>query len=171
MDEAQAQVTRVLSNSTNHWLVLKLIGTTSNRSAIGAKVRVKATIGGKTFWQLREISGGRFSQNDTRPHFGLGDASNAEIVRIEWPSGIVQELQNVAAGQILSVTEPVQLQSQAAGAFQFRSWKNIVFEVQASADCSSWNSLATVTNVTGTVEFSDPDALRHPARFYRVMSK
>ena len=46
------------NGNLNSWLKLKLIGTVSNRSAIGAKVRVKATIGGKTFWQMREFSGG-----------------------------------------------------------------------------------------------------------------
>lgn len=86
---------------------MRLVGTLSNRSAIGAKVRVKATIRGKTFWQLREISGGSgcCSQNDLRTHFGLGDATNADLVRIEWPSGIVQELSNVAAKQFVTVTE------------------------------------------------------------------
>lgn len=44
--------------NTNQWIKLKLVGTASNRAAIGAKVRVKATIGGNTVWQLREISGG-----------------------------------------------------------------------------------------------------------------
>ncbi|MBI4327063.1 MAG: VCBS repeat-containing protein, partial [Chloroflexi bacterium] len=82
------------NGNTNAWLKLKLIGTVSNRAAIGAKVRVKATISGKSFWQMREISGGDgfLSQNDLRPNFGLRDARVAEIVRIEWPSGIVQEL-------------------------------------------------------------------------------
>jgi hypothetical protein len=160
------------NGNTNNWLMLKLAGTTSNRSAIGAKVRVKATINHNTFWQMREISGGLgVCQSDLRPHFGLGDATVAEVVRIEWPSGIVQELTNVPARQILTVTEPVQLHSQVAGSFRFRSWKGLVFEVQSSSDCTSWSRLATATNLTGTLEFSDPEAPRHDARFYRVVGK
>jgi hypothetical protein len=58
----------------NHWISFKLIGTRSNRSAIGAKVRVQATIFGKTYWQMREVGTGNIAQNDLRPHFGLGDA-------------------------------------------------------------------------------------------------
>src|SRR3989442_7473136 len=60
-------------------------------------------------WQLREISGGSgfTCQNDLRANFGLGDATNVDIVRIEWPSGIVQETNKVAAKQFLTVTEPV----------------------------------------------------------------
>jgi hypothetical protein len=91
---------------TNHWLLLRLVGVASNRSAIGAKVRVFATIGGKSFWQLREVSGGTgMSQNDLRVHFGLGDAVMVESVRIEWPSGITQFLRDVAVNQLLTVTE------------------------------------------------------------------
>src|SRR6185295_19412067 len=84
------------NGNTNHWLKVKLIGTTSNRGAVGAKVRVKASIGGRTFWQLRVAhdNDGWASQHDPRPNFGLGDASVAETVRIEWSSGIVQELHN-----------------------------------------------------------------------------
>jgi len=57
---------------------------------------------------LREISGGGGlgSQNDLRAAFGLGDATNVDCVRIEWPSGIVQELFNLAPKQILTVVEP-----------------------------------------------------------------
>src|SRR3989442_12695613 len=60
-------------------------------------------------WQLREISGGSgfTCQNDLRANFGLGDATNVDIVRIEWPSGIMQEMNKVAAKQFLTVTEPV----------------------------------------------------------------
>ena len=92
---------------TNHWLMLRLVGVASNRSAIGAKVRILATIHGKTLWQLREVSGGDgyCSQNDLRVHFGLGDATTVESVRIEWPSGITQFLRDVAVNQLLTVEE------------------------------------------------------------------
>ena len=92
---------------TNNWLLLRLVGVTSNRSAIGAKVRIFATIQGKSFWQLREVSGGAgyCSQNDLRVHFGLGDATTVESVRIEWPSGITQFLRDVVVNQLLTVEE------------------------------------------------------------------
>jgi hypothetical protein len=53
-------------------------------------------------------------QHDPRPNFGLGDATVAEVVRIEWPSGTVQELTEVAADQILPVVEPPNLSIEAA---------------------------------------------------------
>jgi enediyne biosynthesis protein E4 len=96
------------NGNSNHWITIKCEGRLSNRSAIGAKVRVKATIHDKVLWQRRDISGGGGlgSQNDLRAAFGLGDATKVEVVRVEWPSGMVQELANVAARQFLTVIEP-----------------------------------------------------------------
>jgi enediyne biosynthesis protein E4 len=96
------------NGNTNAWLTLKLEGRLSNRAAIGAKVRAKTMIGGSQRWQLREISGGGSlgSQNDLRASFGLADATNVDLVRIEWPSGVVQELRNLAPRQFLTVIEP-----------------------------------------------------------------
>ena len=91
----------------NHWLKFNLVGTHSHRSAIGAKIRVRANLGGQTVWQLREIGGNRTAEDGRRAHIGLGDATQAEEVRIEWPSGNVQTLTHLAADQILTVTEPV----------------------------------------------------------------
>jgi hypothetical protein len=92
----------------NSWLTLKLEGRLSNRTAIGAKVRVKTTIRGRELWQLREISGGGGlgTENDLRAGFGLGDATNVDLVRIEWPSGIVQEFHDVTSRQFITVIEP-----------------------------------------------------------------
>src|SRR5207249_8275735 len=68
----------------------------SNRDAIGAKVRARATIAGKTFWQLREINeGGGHNSAPLIAHFGLGDATNVDLLRIEWPSGYVQEITEI----------------------------------------------------------------------------
>jgi enediyne biosynthesis protein E4 len=95
------------NGNTNGWLLVRLIGTASNRSGIGVKIRARATLWGTDVWQLREISGGsgKCSQNDLRAHFGLGDAAQVDLLRIEWPSGIVQEILNVPGRQILTVTE------------------------------------------------------------------
>ena len=96
------------NGNSNAWLTFRIVGTRSNRAAIGAKVRLRATIHGQTVTQLREISGGNGAaqQNDLRAHFGLGDAKQADEVRVEWPSGQVTELKNVASKQFLTITEP-----------------------------------------------------------------
>jgi hypothetical protein len=147
------------------------VGTTSNRSAIGAKVPVEARVAGRDLWQLREISGGSGvgSQNTLIAHFGLGDAVMGDRVGIEWPSGLVQELRDVPANQILTVIEPVHLQTTGPGQFHFRGWLGQVFTVEASADLTTWNMVTTVTNLTGTVEFADPEAALSAQRFYRVV--
>ena len=137
------------------------MGTVSNRSAIGAKVRVHATIGGKTFWQMREIRAGGAYGGSLVSHFGLGDATNADIVRIEWPSGLVQEFPNVAAKQILTYTEPPRLLTTTTGGvpqFALKGGRGFQYEVDSSPDLSTWSSIGTViiTNLNGTAAIVDP---------------
>ena len=86
------------------WVVLQLVGTKSNRSAIGAKVRLSC--GGIT--QLAEVrSGGSFfSQNDLRLHFGLGSAQLIDSVQIEWPSGLKEVRRGMELNRILVLKEP-----------------------------------------------------------------
>ena len=90
--------------ATGNWLLFDLKGTTSNRSAIGARVTVVAG----NLRQVREVrSGGSYqSSNDRRLHFGLGDNESVEIVTIRWPSGTEQTLTGVAANQVLRIEEP-----------------------------------------------------------------
>ena len=96
------------NGNSNGWLKVQCVGTASNRAGIGAKVRVKAFYRGASRWQLREIFGGdgTFNSQPLLAHFGLGEAANIDTVRIEWPSGIVQELYNLAPKQSLTITEP-----------------------------------------------------------------
>ncbi|MCB0546028.1 MAG: ASPIC/UnbV domain-containing protein, partial [Phaeodactylibacter sp.] len=97
------------SGNCNRWLKVRLTGTRSNRSAIGAKVRVRAIIGGQEVVQLREVSAqsGYCGQNSLDAHFGLGDAEVAEEVRIEFPGGADTTLLAVPVDQVLEVTETV----------------------------------------------------------------
>lgn len=93
--------------NANHWIQIQLIGTHSNRSAIGAKVRARATLSGKPVWQMREISAknGFMSQSELVAHFGLGDATIVDSLIVEWPSAQVQVLANVKVDQLLEITE------------------------------------------------------------------
>jgi hypothetical protein len=86
-----------------HWISFKLTGTLSNRSAVGA--RIKLTSAGHT--QTREVrSGGSYlSQNDFRLHFGLGSSATVERVEIRWPGGKTQALTNLSADKIINVRQ------------------------------------------------------------------
>jgi enediyne biosynthesis protein E4 len=90
-------------DSANHWIAFKLLGTRSNRSAIGAEVLLETT----DLRQRRVIDGGSgfASQNDRRLHFGLGKHEWVDRVVIQWPSGTRQVLQNPAIDQIHTITE------------------------------------------------------------------
>jgi hypothetical protein len=77
------------SAGSNAWLHVRCVGVQSNRSAIGARVRVKATIDGQPVWQLREVSSqtGYNSMNSLAAEFGLGDATVVDSLVIDWPLG------------------------------------------------------------------------------------
>jgi len=96
------QLFRNIGND-NHWLEIDLEGVVSNRDGIGA--RLLATAGGIT--QLREQGSGihRFAQDHQRIHFGLAGNTVVERLIIQWPNGIVQEIDNIPADQIIHVTE------------------------------------------------------------------
>ncbi|MFN8547141.1 MAG: FG-GAP-like repeat-containing protein [Candidatus Eisenbacteria bacterium] len=91
-----------------HWLELRLTGTVSNRSSIGAKARAKAVIGGQSVWQRRDVSAqNQFQgQNELRQHFGLRDATLVDSLVVTWPSGRQLVLTHVGADQVLNLTEP-----------------------------------------------------------------
>lgn len=87
----------------NNWLLINLVGTTSNRDGIGA--RVKVTSGGQIQVSQKRNTTGYLSQNDPRMHFGLAKDETVEKIEIIWPSGKVQVLENIKANQILTITE------------------------------------------------------------------
>jgi enediyne biosynthesis protein E4 len=92
------------SSKENHWLLVKLTGTRSNRDGIGA--RLKATVaGGRALYNHATTSTGLGASSDPRVHFGLGAAERVDQLEILWPSGIRQVLANVPAGRIVAVVE------------------------------------------------------------------
>jgi len=91
------------NGNSNHWIVIKTVGTTSNRAGIGA--RIEATTGTST--QIREVDGGSgfCSQDSLWVHFGLGNHETIDTLKIKWPGGKIQTLSDVKADRILTVTE------------------------------------------------------------------
>ena len=98
------ELLRCDSNTKNNWITVKLIGTKSNRSGIGARVICETE---NHHPQIEEVrSGGSYySQNDLRVHFGLGKAAKIKKLQVSWPSGIVDTLEVLAGNQIITITE------------------------------------------------------------------
>ena len=93
--------------SGRSWALFTCVGTASNKSAIGTKVRIKATIYGKTFWQYRDISAQNTfqGQSDLRAHFGLGDAAKIDSVMVDWSLGRHEVFTNLNANQLYRIIE------------------------------------------------------------------
>jgi hypothetical protein len=88
--------------SGGHWLKVLLVGVTSNRSAIGA--RVTARYGDRLQAQEVMAQSSFYSANDRRLHFGLGAATGADLT-IRWPNGATEHVANVAANQLVVIRE------------------------------------------------------------------
>jgi len=91
------------SDTRNHWLMLKLVGTKSNRDGLGTKVKITTSLGSQ--YNAATTTVGYNSSSDKRVHFGLGSAAVVDSMELTWPSGIKQVVKNVKADQILTVTE------------------------------------------------------------------
>ncbi len=98
----------VLANKsgTNHSLVIRLIGTRSNRDAVGAWVKIRVAAGQPEMIRLAKAGGSYASSNDSRLFFGVGSATTIADVAIHWPSGVVQNLSDVSIQETLVLLEP-----------------------------------------------------------------
>ena len=87
----------------NNWIMIKCVGVKSNRSAIGARVRI--TTGARS--QIDEVMSGSsyYSQNDFRLHFGLGSATKVDSVEIAWPSGLKESFKSLASNHLYVIQE------------------------------------------------------------------
>jgi enediyne biosynthesis protein E4 len=94
------------SANANHWLIVKLIGTKSNRDGLGA--RLKITSGKLIQYNHATTSVGYSSSSDKRVYFGLGANALIDRLEITWPSGVQQTLTKVKADQVLTVKEEAQ---------------------------------------------------------------
>ena len=91
------------SENSNHWLTLRLVGTKSNRDAVGAKVAALVA-GGTRVVELRG-GGSYLSHSDLRVHFGLGSHGQVDQLEIRWPSGQQQTFNDIQTNQFLAIGE------------------------------------------------------------------
>lgn len=103
------QLLRCDSILDNNWIKIRTIGTKSNRSGIGARLKCVTHSPGeeKPHQQIDEVrsGGGYFSQNDLRVHFGLGKAEKVDTLEIRWPSGQIDTLKDIKINQLIFVKE------------------------------------------------------------------
>jgi enediyne biosynthesis protein E4 len=108
------QLIRCDATTKNNWIKVRTIGTKSNRSGIGARVRCVSRSSehttresAKPLEQIDEVrSGGSYlSQNDLRVHFGLGKTDKVDLIEVRWPSGQTDTIKNVSANRVIYVKE------------------------------------------------------------------
>lgn len=106
-----AQPAGLLQNTgaKRHWISFELVGTQSNRDAVGARIRLRTG----DAWQTRVVTSGSgyLSGSSLRLHFGLGDAETVDEVEISWPSGLHSRLSNLSSNAAYRVVEEVEVEA------------------------------------------------------------
>jgi hypothetical protein len=167
-------------NNTNNnaWLTVKLVGKVSNRDAVGAKVRVQAYYAGQLRWQRRDITGGDvMNGNNLYAHFGLGNATIVKTLKIEWPSGLVENFSNIATNQILTFSEPLRPVLNVAGVTAERcdgglkGDPNQRYQILVADDIlGPWTeSTIVTTGADGCIEWCDMGPAPKGRRFYKAV--
>ena len=103
---APVKVFRNITETSNHWVLLKLVGTKSNRMGLGARIRL-TTSAGKVLYNEATTSTGYAASSDPRVHFGLGSSRMIKEIEIRWPSGARQLLHDVVGDRIVEAVEPM----------------------------------------------------------------
>jgi hypothetical protein len=99
------KVLRNVSSNRNHWLLVRLVGSRSNRMGLGAQLRL-VDDAGRSQWNEATTSVGYASSSDSRVHFGLGSSKLVRELEVRWPSGVKQVLHDIKPDRILVVKEP-----------------------------------------------------------------
>jgi hypothetical protein len=101
----KAKILRNVTANSNHWVAFQLVGTKSNRMAIGAQLKV-TTEDGNSQYDIVSTSAGFAASRDPRAHFGLGPFKVVKELEVRWPSGARQVLKDLRADQIHHIVEP-----------------------------------------------------------------
>jgi hypothetical protein len=103
------QLLRNDSKLQNNWIKVRTLGVKSNRSGIGARIKVTSSIKGqpKPRAQIDEVRSGSgyISQGDLRVHFGLGKSERADVIEVRWPSGLVDTVKDIPANRLVYIKE------------------------------------------------------------------
>lgn len=105
VNNGAALVLRNTGGARGHWLLISIEGTRSNRSGIGAEVRIRGA-SGRSQRAFASTAGSYLSSSDHRLHFGLGQDRTVSLIEVRWPSGTFQRLTGIEADRILTIREP-----------------------------------------------------------------
>ena len=121
-------------------------------------------------WQESAFDGANNSSSEARAIRGGVWSFSESFLRSSHSSDHGPSSSDALFGfRVASVPEPARLQALGPGVLRIQSWKGMAFEVQASTDLDQWSPLTSMTNLTGTLEFTDPDTASHSRRFYRTV--
>ena len=168
----------------NNWVTLDCIGKFSNRSAIGAKIRIKATIGGNSVTQLREVDGqSGYCGQTLQQHFGLGNAGSVDSLIVEWPSGNQDIYTEIPANRHFAIVESDSagpaLAEPANGSNELyegyalrwrRSYAGAPYRVQVSDDSTFQPGSVYIDSTVSDTALTLP-YLPRAVNFWRVRSK
>jgi hypothetical protein len=148
LDIAAGSSVRMNQGNDNNWIKIVPIGVQSNRNGIGARIEVISALG----TQIRDVkSGDGFAYMSTLfAHFGIGEDTEIELVRIKWPSGIIDEIESPTINGTLTVTEGISTDVTALGNAKLIAFPNPANDV-LSITGASLNAPVRVTDVTGKV--------------------
>lgn len=144
--EANSLYINDAAGCNNHYACFDLVGSASNKDAIGAVIKVKATIDGQATWQMRQISslsGGISAQSSKTAFFGLDGSTTIDSVEIRWPSGYVQYLTSLTADACTTIVEPT------GGTVTFLAF------LDDNANCSYDAGETLLPNISGVISESD----------------
>jgi len=104
-NDGPALILRNRGGTGRHWLIVNTTGVRSNRDGIGSRIRIVTESGAEQFGFV-STAGSYASASDKRVHFGLGEQLRVQLLEIEWPSGVRQQIRNIPADQIVQIREP-----------------------------------------------------------------
>lgn len=152
------------ASASRAWIELKLIGTLSNKSAIGARVTVTTAAPSRT--QIREVSTrtGYGSANSLIVHVGLGTSTAISTIQVKWPSGFIQTITNPSINQVLTVTEDVRADLTFTAPTSLDSkFGTTVFAVGATANFGTVSSVVLSYRKISGSAFTDLEGTFNPA--------
>ncbi len=153
LDVVGGNIARMNGGNDNNWIVIRLSGIQSNKAGIGARITVTSALGS----QIRDVkSGDGFEYMSTiNAHFGIGADAAITSITVEWPSGLVDVIEDPAINGTLTIVEGISTGITAEARTAFSVYPNPVYDVLTITGTGNWaNSPVSILDVTGKLVLS-----------------